>query len=93
MSPNAEITQVREAQITYQSTGISLPIERTATPESAAAYFRAALPTDDPREHFAVLALDTKHNVIGHYLLGIGTIDAALVHPREVYRFALLATV
>ena len=61
------------------------------TPEIAAAYFRAALPTDDAREHFAALALDTKHRVIGHYIVSTGILDAALVHPREVFRFGVLA--
>jgi len=95
MSPNAsttpERTQVREAALSYRVTGTPVPFPTAGGPEHAAAYFRAAMPTNDPREHFAVLALDTKHNVIGHYIVSVGTIDATLVHPREVYRFALTA--
>lgn len=88
----ATVAQVREARIAYQVTGAPIPPDTIAgNGEQAAAYMRAALPTDDPREHFAVLALDTKHKVIGHYLLSVGTLDATLVHPREVFRFAMLA--
>lgn len=88
---SVRVSRVREASIKYRTSGPAIDMARAGTPAGAAAYFRAALPTDDPREHFAVLALDSKHYVIGHYLLSVGTIDATLVHPREVYRFALLS--
>lgn len=65
---------------------------RTADAESAAAAARAIIPTDDPREHFAVLALDAKHRLIGSYLASIGTLDATLIHPREILRFGILAS-
>ena len=32
--------------------------------------------------------LDTKHRVIRASVLSVGTIDASLVHPREVFRAA-----
>lgn len=88
---SVRISRVREASITYRTTGPALDMERASTPAGAAAYFRAALPTDDAREHFAALALDTKHHVLGHYLVSVGTMDAALVHPREIFRFAVLS--
>ncbi len=87
----ATVVLVREARIAYHATGAPIPDARAGSGDESAAYMRAALPTDDPREHFAVLALDSKHRVIGHYLLSVGTLDATLVHPREVFRFAMLA--
>lgn len=40
-------------------------------------------------EHFVVLFLNTKNRVIGRQTLSIGSLNAAIVHPREVYRAAI----
>jgi DNA repair protein RadC len=39
-------------------------------------------------EHFGVVLLDTKHRVLRATLLSVGTLDASIVHPREVFREA-----
>src|SRR4029453_914149 len=36
-------------------------------------------------EQFGVLLLDTRHRVIRTLVLSIGTLDASIVHPREVF--------
>ena len=41
------------------------------------------------RESFAVITLDQKDRRIDRHLISIGTLTAALVHPREVFRPAL----
>lgn len=43
------------------------------------------------REHFVILLLDMKNAVIGINTVSVGTLDSALVHPREVYKAAILA--
>ena len=43
------------------------------------------------REHFVVLLLDTQNQVIGIHTVTVGTHDASLVHPREVFKTAILA--
>lgn len=43
-------------------------------------------------ECFAVLMLNTRRRVKGHQLITIGTIDTLLVHPREVFRGAIIAS-
>jgi DNA repair protein RadC len=43
------------------------------------------------REHFWVILLDTRNCPIGRHVVSIGTINATLVSPREVYKAALLA--
>ncbi len=43
------------------------------------------------REHFVVVALNTKNGVIGINTCHIGTLDMANIHPREVFKFALLS--
>lgn len=41
------------------------------------------------REHFRVLLLDTKNRVLGIEDISIGSLNASLVHPREVFRPAI----
>jgi len=40
-------------------------------------------------EHFVVMFLNTKNHVVARQTLSIGTLNASLVHPREVYKAAL----
>ncbi len=39
-------------------------------------------------EHFGLLLLDTRHRLIREVVISIGSLDASLVHPREVFRAA-----
>ena len=39
-----------------------------------------------------VLLLNTRKRVRGHQVLTIGTMDTLLVHPREVFRAAVIAS-
>ena len=57
--------------------------------ESASALMTAL--QDQPSEVFAILCLSTKHRVIAYHEVSRGTLDATLVHPREVFKAALLA--
>jgi len=41
------------------------------------------------REHFQALYLDTRRRLIESRTISIGTLDASLVHPREVFRPAI----
>ena len=46
--------------------------------------------TDRDKEHFWSIGLDTKMVVKYVEVVTIGTLDASLVHPREVFRFAIM---
>lgn len=61
-----------------------------ADARSAAAIFAAIL-RDEAIEIFGLLCLSTKHRVIAYHEVSRGTLDATLVHPREVFKAALLA--
>lgn len=65
--------------------------KRLTDAESAARLFHAYLGSPD-REHFLVMLLNTKHDVIGISTVSIGTLDASIVHPREVFKPAFLAS-
>jgi len=41
------------------------------------------------KEHFMCLFLNTKNHIIAQETLSIGTLNASLVHPREVFRAAI----
>jgi DNA repair protein RadC len=64
------------------------------TPDTAADYWRLHIAThpyfDPERECLAVILLNTRRRVKGHQLVTIGTMDTMLVHPREVFRVAVV---
>ncbi len=41
------------------------------------------------RENFLVVGLNTKNVIIGRHLVSIGTLNQTLVHPREVFNWAI----
>jgi len=43
-------------------------------------------------ERFAILLLDTKNRLIRQETVSVGTLNASLVHPREVFRSAIRAS-
>ncbi len=65
------------------------------TPDGAAAYWKMHVATE-PRfnpevENFVVLLLNTRRRVKGHQFVSMGSIDTLLVHPRDVFRLAIVA--
>ncbi len=59
-----------------------------SSPQDTRRYLTACL-RDYEYEVFACLFLDTRHRIIGFEELFRGTIDGAVVHPREVVKRAL----
>jgi DNA repair protein RadC len=41
------------------------------------------------REQFIVLLLDTKNRVVKSEIISVGTLNASIVHPREVFKSAI----
>lgn len=63
---------------------------RIQTPEDV----RRALAADlrgRTQELFFVLALDGKHALVRRHCISLGSVNASLVHPREVFRPAIVA--
>ena len=69
-------------------------LQHCETPDKAADYWHrhiATHPNFNPEcECLAVLLLNTRRRIKGHQLLSIGTMDTLLVHPREVFRVAIM---
>jgi DNA repair protein RadC len=64
------------------------------TPEKINEYLRQVLPASErysPEvENFIVVFLNTRRKIVGHQVLSQGTLDTLLVHPREVFKPAIL---
>jgi DNA repair protein RadC len=54
-----------------------------------AARFVRRLVVGDAREHFVTLLLDGRHRAVGFQVVSVGTANACLVHPREVFQAAI----
>ncbi|HOE16902.1 MAG TPA: DNA repair protein RadC [Syntrophorhabdaceae bacterium] len=44
---------------------------------------------DKAKEHFKLILLNTRNKIIGLSTVSIGTLNASLVHPREVFKDAI----
>ncbi len=60
------------------------------SPETAAAFFHSVMDKIHDQEGFAVAFLNTKNRVIDYEVISLGTINSSIVHPREVFRHAIL---
>ena len=45
--------------------------------------------SDLKQEKFMVLILDTKNKIIREEVVSVGTLDSALIHPREIFKSAI----
>jgi DNA repair protein RadC len=60
-------------------------------PEDAVAQIKSKL-KNKRKEHFWVLLLDTRNRVIKTSQVSVGSLNASVVHPREVFKEAISAT-
>ena len=82
-APIYRVMLVREA-----STTLAQPQIRSS--RDAAVVFREHLGSVD-REHFMVGILDQKNKMIGINTVSMGSLTASVVHPREVFKPAILS--
>lgn len=63
--------------------------QKIGTPFSLYKILRTLLEEED-RENFLVISLDTKNHINGINVISTGTLNSSLVHPREVFKMAIL---
>lgn len=84
-----KVTPLRECPIPER-------LARCDTPDQAADYWRLHVETNPyfnrECECFAVLLLNTRRRIKGHQLVSMGTLDTLLIHPREVFRLAIVTS-
>jgi len=59
------------------------------SPVDAYQVFKDFIGTPD-REHFVVMLLDTRNQIVGLNAVSVGSINATVVHPRETFKSAIL---
>ncbi|MCC5909405.1 MAG: JAB domain-containing protein [Clostridiaceae bacterium] len=74
---------VRESTTYYSN-------RKIRSPEDAAEIFRNFI-GDSDREKFALMCLNSKNEPVSLSLVSQGSLNAAIVHPREVFKTALMA--
>ena len=87
------VQRVRELVVSYKPIRLSLPVPvtgRLSTPRDAAVLAGAML-ADAHVEKVLALHLNTKHGLIGVHVVSVGTLDGSLVHPRDVFKAAVLS--
>ncbi len=82
--PIYRITLVRESALPYQD------VPQMRSSKDVAALLHEYL-KDVDREHFVVFFLDQKNRIVGIHTVSMGSLTASVVHPREVWKAAILA--
>lgn len=73
---------VKESSILYQKRSIR-------SPQDGYEFIKEFL-EDKDREYFIVVSLDTKNQPTNINITSIGTLNSALIHPREIYKVAIV---
>ncbi|PTY03667.1 DNA repair protein RadC [Opitutaceae bacterium EW11] len=81
--------RVYEASISYKIVQLG-EVAKVDTPERVTEYLRSGMDEHAAVESFWVIALDRKNKPIARSMVTLGTATSSLVHPREVFRYALL---
>ncbi len=74
---------VKESSVLYETRKISNPYDAYRLVKSFL--------VDSDREKFVVVCLDTKNQPVSIEIVSIGTVNSAIVHPREVFKVAVLS--
>ena len=85
--------RVRELTVAYRPLPGPFAFDgrkRLSSPREAAALLVPLLSTE-AAEVFGILCLSSKHTLIAWHEVSRGTLDTTLVHPREVFKAAILA--
>ena len=82
--------QVYEGRIVYEEVSRGA-VEQLSTPAKVAGYLSDAFNEYPLQEQFLVIPVSRKNHPLGRFTVSLGTATSTLVHPREVFRPAILA--
>jgi DNA repair protein RadC len=78
-----KLKMIKEDTVEYSNT--------IKSPADIAALAREVLEMDEmAEENFVIICLNTKNKIAGIHTVSIGSLNASIVHPREVFKAALL---
>jgi DNA repair protein RadC len=82
--------KIHEAVISYRKVSDG-PVSALSSPEQVARYLDGVFDEDPTVEWFVAILLNRKNHPLGRIKITKGIADSSLVHPREVFRPAILA--
>lgn len=77
-----QITKDKEIQSNLKRKAIQSPTDVVAVLKDFIGY--------SDRENFIVMCLDTKNQITAIHTISTGTLNSSLVHPREVFKLAII---
>lgn len=84
-----KVQRVQETSRKYDADLVHGGIVRS--PGDGADIFREVLQTDKmTKEHLFMMSLNTKNKVEAIHIVHVGSINASITHPREIFQLALL---
>ena len=84
--------KIREAQISYTETEHEFQACELTNATRVVDYMRGAIDFRPDQEQVWVLLLDARLQPLGRFLCALGTVSSVTVHPREVFKPAILAS-
>jgi len=78
------LKMVKEDSVPYEVPVIKSPAEAYQAAKQLLALH------EEPEEHFCIICLNAKNKIVGVHTISIGTVNATIVHPREVFKAAML---
>lgn len=78
------LKMVKEDSVLYEVPVIKSPVEVYQAAKQLLALH------EEPEEHFCIFCLNTKNKIVGVHTISIGSLNATIVHPREVFKAAML---
>ena len=82
--------KVREMEVRYGKE-IAIIADKKVRDSKVAAEVIRGIVEDRPQEVFVTLLLNADAHILGAIEVSVGTLTASLVHPREVFKGAILA--
>jgi len=79
-----KIKMIKEDTVEYSDTTIKSPCDIVRLAREVLEMHEMA------EENFVILCLNTKNKIAGVHTVSIGSLNASIVHPREVFKAALL---
>src|SRR5690606_19250114 len=78
------LKMIKEDSVPYEVPVIKSPAEAYQVAKQLLALH------EKPQEHFCILCLNIKNKIVGIHTISIGSLNASIVHPREVFKAAML---
>ena len=83
--------RVYEAKLVYEATLFEVGATSLSSADLVYEYMKDTLETFPMQEVFHVILLNQKNRPLGRVVVTMGTVGCTLVHPREVFRPAIIA--